>query len=114
MPDLEDYLTRTDAARLYQPKGDYLTEHQSLAGLVKSVKVNGTIHSPDGNGLVNLGELGGNADTSDCVKSVTINGETKTPINGNVAFTISVGGTSLFDVRLDQGRYFQKTVDGTN
>ena len=147
MPDLEDYLTRTDAARLYQPKGDYLTEHQSLAGLVKSVsvnngiavtpdsngkvnltvdipevtgvvksvKVNGTTHNPNGNGLVDLGTItGGNADTSDCVKSVTINGTTKTPVNGNVSFTIAVGETSLFDVRLYQDRYLQKTVDGTN
>ncbi len=31
---LSDYLKKSDAQRLYQPKGDYLTEHQSLAGYV--------------------------------------------------------------------------------
>lgn len=39
---LASYLTKTDAARLYQPKGIYLTAHQSLDGYVNEVATSGT------------------------------------------------------------------------
>ena len=39
---LASYLTKTDAARLYQPKGSYLTAHQSLDGYVNEVATSGT------------------------------------------------------------------------
>lgn len=77
--------------------------------------VNGTKHTPDSvTGDVNLGTIsGGSADTSDCVKSVTINGTTKTPVNGNVSFNISVGENPLFDVKIENGHLW-KTTDGQN
>lgn len=37
---LASYLTRTDAASLYQPKGNYLTSHQSLANYYTKNEVN--------------------------------------------------------------------------
>lgn len=76
------------------------------------MSVNGGTHvTPDPEGNVNL--TINPQDTSDCVKSVTINGTTKTPVNGNVSFTISVGETSLFDVRFDTSSHkLQKTTDG--
>lgn len=36
------YLTKDDASKTYQPKGNYLTEHQSLADYAKSVDVEQT------------------------------------------------------------------------
>lgn len=39
---LASYLTKNDAARLYQPKGSYLTAHQSLDGYVNEVATSGT------------------------------------------------------------------------
>lgn len=39
---LASYLTRTDAASLYQPKGNYLTSHQSLDGYVNAISVSGS------------------------------------------------------------------------
>ena len=79
------------------------------AAMVKSVNNVG----PDPvTGNVNV-DCGTPVDTSDCVKSVTINGTTKTPVDGNVSFTINVGETSLFDVRFDNSTHkLQKTTDG--
>ena len=39
---LASYLTKTDAARLYQPKGSYLTAHQSLDGYINNIATSGT------------------------------------------------------------------------
>lgn len=39
---LASYLTRTDAASLYQPKGNYLTAHQSLDGYVNAITTSGS------------------------------------------------------------------------
>lgn len=39
---LASYLTKTDAASLYQPKGNYLTAHQSLNGYVNAIAVSGS------------------------------------------------------------------------
>lgn len=38
---LANYLTKTDAARLYQPKGSYLTAHQSLDGYINNIATSG-------------------------------------------------------------------------
>lgn len=38
--DINDYLTKADAASTYQPVGNYLTEHQSLADYAKTNEVN--------------------------------------------------------------------------
>ena len=104
---LDGYATENWVSSNYQPKGNY----------VKKVTVNGNSYTPNAStGEVDLGNIGGNGgnvDTSDCVKSVTINGTTKTPVDGNVSFTISVGETPLFDVRFDNSTHkLQKTTDG--
>lgn len=36
---LASYLTKTDAANTYQPRGNYLTSHQSLAGYAKTSQI---------------------------------------------------------------------------
>lgn len=50
---LASYLTRTDAARLYQPKGSYLTAHQSLDGYVNAI-----ITSGNGNAITSVSKSG--------------------------------------------------------
>jgi hypothetical protein len=50
---LANYLTRTDAASLYQPKGNYLTAHQSLDGYVNEVATSGT-----GNAITSVSKSG--------------------------------------------------------
>lgn len=40
---IKDYLTKVEAASTYQPKGDYLTEHQSLEGYAKTSEVKGML-----------------------------------------------------------------------
>lgn len=50
---LASYLTRTEAASLYQPKGNYLTAHQSLDGYVNEVATSGT-----GNAITSVSKSG--------------------------------------------------------
>lgn len=50
---LASYLTKTDAAILYQPKGNYLTAHQSLDGYVNEVATSGT-----GNAITSVSKSG--------------------------------------------------------
>ena len=50
---LASYLTKNDAARLYQPKGSYLTAHQSLDGYVNEVATSGT-----GNAITSVSKSG--------------------------------------------------------
>ena len=50
---LASYLTKTDAASLYQPKGNYLTAHQSLDGYVNEVATSGT-----GNAITSVSKSG--------------------------------------------------------
>lgn len=50
---LASYLTKTDAARLYQPKGSYLTAHQSLDGYVNAI-----ITSGNGNAITSVSKSG--------------------------------------------------------
>ncbi len=105
IPDTVDAYTKAQSDARYQPKGDY----------VKGIKVNGgTTKYPDSNtGIVNLDvQTGGGADTSDCVKSVTINGERKTPVNGNVSFNIEVGGLGSFDVKLENNTLYKNLGNG--
>ena len=55
-PDLTNYATKAWTTDNFQPKGNYLTQHQSLDGLVRNVKVNGTTYNPV-DGLVDLGTI---------------------------------------------------------
>lgn len=50
---LANYLTRTDAASLYQPKGNYLTAHQSLDGYVNAITTSGS-----GNAITSVSKSG--------------------------------------------------------
>lgn len=50
---LASYLTKTDAASLYQPKGNYLTAHQSLDGYVNAISVSGS-----GNAITSVSKSG--------------------------------------------------------
>jgi len=51
---LNDYLTTSAAASAYQPKGNYLTEHQSLAGYATTEAMNAAIQQAQLNGQVDL------------------------------------------------------------
>ena len=50
---LASYLTKTDAASLYQPKGSYLTAHQSLDGYVNAITTSGS-----GNAITSVSKSG--------------------------------------------------------
>ena len=50
---LASYLTRTDAASLYQPKGNYLTAHQSLDDYVNAITTSGS-----GNAITSVSKSG--------------------------------------------------------
>lgn len=50
---LASYLTKTDAASLYQPKGNYLTAHQSLDGYVNTITTSGS-----GNAITSVSKSG--------------------------------------------------------
>lgn len=50
---LASYLTKTDAASLYQPKGNYLTAHQSLDGYVNAITTSGS-----GNAITSVSKSG--------------------------------------------------------
>ena len=63
---LGNYLLKTDAATMYQPKGNYLTSHQSLDGYVNNIVTSG-----DGNAIT----------------SVTKNGKTVTFTKGSTFLT---------------------------
>lgn len=113
-----DAYTKAESDARFQPKGNYLTEHQSLAGLVKGVRVNnGGVNGPDGQGIVDItvGDGTQPVDTSDCVKSVTINNITQAPNsnnNGHLVFTIEVGNLTSFDVKIDNNVLYKKVNNG--
>jgi len=96
-----DAYTKAESDAKYQPKGNYLTQHQSLK------TING--QSLVGTGNITISGDGQPVDTSDCVKSVTINGDTKIPVNGNVEFTI--GNNTLFNLIVRNGHLI-KIVNG--
>lgn len=48
--DLAAYETKADAANKYQPKGDYLTEHQDISGLATKQEVTDAIAGVDVSG----------------------------------------------------------------
>ena len=50
---LSSYLTKTDASSIYQPKGSYLTAHQSLDGYVNEIATSGT-----GNAITSVSKSG--------------------------------------------------------
>lgn len=50
---LGSYLLKTDAATMYQPKGNYLTAHQSLDGYVNAISVSGS-----GNAITSVSKSG--------------------------------------------------------
>ena len=126
IPEPVDAYTKEESDDKYQPKGNYLTEHQPLktvngsslvgsgnvsVGTVKTVQVNnGSIVSPDSNGNVKLTIETGSPDLSGVVKSITVNGDVKLPdSNGNI--TISIGNYNLFDLVYRNGHLI-KIVNG--
>ena len=91
---LASYLTRTDAASLYQPKGNYLTAHQSLDGYVNAITTSGS----------------GNA-----ITSVSKSGKTITFTKGSTFLTSHqslANYVTINDSRLSDSRY-PKFANGT-
>lgn len=91
---LASYLTKTDAASLYQPKGNYLTAHQSLDGYVNAITTSGS----------------GNA-----ITSVSKSGKTITFTKGSTFLTSHqslANYVTINDSRLSDSRY-PKFANGT-
>lgn len=59
-PSLEDYYTKEESDEQFQPKGDYLTEHQSLDDYYTKSEVDNKLLTYDANGhdYVDMGEAG--------------------------------------------------------
>lgn len=74
---LASYLTKTDAASLYQPKGNYLTAHQSLDGYVNAIAVSGS-----GNAVTAVTKSG---------KTITFTKGSTFSLNGHTHDFITVG-----------------------
>lgn len=98
------------------PINDYGVEieliNQRLAeiedNMVESVSINGGAKIlPDSNGNVDLPI---DLDDSDCVKSITIDGDKKYPTNGNVSFNLG-DKYNLFDLIYRNGHLY-KVVNG--
>ena len=103
IPEQVDAYTKAQSDAKYQLKGNYLTEHQPIK------TING--QSLIGNG--NLDISGGSVDTSDCVKTLTIDGVLTRPENGNISF--SLGNFNLFDLEvrlINNERHLVKIVNG--
>lgn len=94
---LASYLTRTDAAILYQPKGSYLTAHQSLDGYVNAITTSG-----GGNAITSVSKSGktitftkgatfltSHQSLANCVQTVTTTG------SGNAVTAISKSGSTI-------------------
>ena len=89
---LASYLTKTDAASLYQPKGNYLTAHQSLDGYLKL----------SGGAMTGNIRYKGSKNTYDMIKFVDNNADTGNGICiGGGGLTIIGGGESA-DIVLSQ------------
>lgn len=89
IPGLTDAYTKAESDAKYQPKGNYLTEHQPIKNL-------------SGQSLVGQGEI----------PLKTINGET---IIGTGNITVSVGDSNLFDLTtrdVNGTRHLFKVVNG--
>ena len=99
--DLSDFAKKNWVDANFQPVGDY----------VEGIRVNGgRVNRPE-NGIVNLEiEEGGSGDDSDCVKSVTIDGDKKYPVDGNVSFNLG-DKYNLFDLIYRNGHLY-KVVNG--
>lgn len=102
-----DAYTKTESDAKYQLKGNYLTQHQSLKTI-------------NGQSLVGTGDIiisgdGQPIDLSGIVKSLTIDGQNKTPdSNGNISFTL--GNFNLFNLEartINDERHLIKIVNGT-
>jgi len=99
--DLSEYLKKTEAQQLYQPKGNY----------VKSVKINGTSHTPNANtGEVDLGTISGGSDVTGVVNKIVLDGTEYTPVDGTIIITLS-NKYNLFDLNVRNGHLY-KTVNG--
>ena len=104
VPEVDAYTKAQSDAR-YQPKGNYLTQHQPLKTI-------------NGQSLVGTGDIpisgGQPVDLSGVVKSLTIDGQNKTPdSNGNISFTI--GNFNLFNLEarnINDERHLIKIVNG--
>lgn len=102
-----DAYTKSESDTRYQPKGNYLTQHQSLK----------TINSQSlvGTGNIIISGDGQPVDLSGVVKSLTIDEQNKTPdSNGNISFTL--GNFNLFNLEartINDERHLVKIVNGT-
>lgn len=70
---LTSYLTETDASSLYQPKGNYLTSHQTLHTL--TLQLNGTeigTFNPTANKTINIGDVASAAALASHTSNTTV------------------------------------------
>lgn len=120
---LSSYLTRTDAASLYQPKGNYLTSHQSLANYyTKSEtdsKLNGYLPLSGGtmqaNARITHGDGNlyiGNTNNSNWVAVQDICSQSSI---GDGIWSIRVDGTAHFQsIKFPSNRLIAQVSNGSN
>lgn len=120
---LASYLTRTDAASLYQPKGNYLTSHQSLANYyTKSEtdsKLNGYLPLSGGtmqaNARITHGDGNlyiGNTNNSNWVAVQDICSQSSI---GDGIWSIRVDGTAHFQsIKFPSNRLIAQVSNGSN
>lgn len=117
-PDLTNYATKAWTTDNFQPKGNYLTQHQSLDGLVRNVKVNGTTYSPV-DGLVDLGTISVGEvslfdirfDSSTHKLQKTSDGQTWTDLVDLDDFGGTVSGVTEADVKHIIGQILEGVLD---
>lgn len=51
LPSVDGLISKADADKAYQPKGDYLTEHQDISNLATKAEVSGKVDKVSGKGL---------------------------------------------------------------
>ena len=95
---LASYLTRTDAASLYQPKGNYLTSHQSLADYAKKTEIPTKVSqlTNDTGYITSSGSCAyaTSAGNADKVDGIHANGLLTALSNSDKGISITVGGTT--------------------
>ena len=116
---LADYLKKTDAATLYQPKGTYLTKHQDISHLLSKTDADAkfalrTITISAGTGLTGGGNLTANRTLSLATSGVTAGTYTKVTVDtyGRVTSGATLSATDIPTLPISKITGLQTALDG--
>ena len=91
--DINDYLTKAEAASTYQPIGDYLTQHQSLADYAKTAEVDKKLE-----GYYTKEEVDSaieDVDVSDQLKDYATKAEVTSEVNSAIDSLVNGASTTM-------------------